>query len=92
MCEAVHDASQLLLVTLLCMPFLLANGQSPEEPPFSRNLLPNYGLPNSAQSITVRRRSHKDLAKDAAPYYRKARKFYDGIAHQLTTQGHSLDV
>ena len=37
-------------------------------------------------------RSHKDLAKDAAPYFRKGRKFYDGLALQLTTQGHSLDV
>jgi hypothetical protein len=37
-------------------------------------------------------RSHKDLAKDAAPHYRAAHKFYDGIAAQLVAQGHSLDV
>ena len=37
-------------------------------------------------------RSHKDLAKDAAPHYRRARKFYDNIAAQLVAQGHSLDV
>eukprot|EP00890_Picochlorum_soloecismus_P005474 jgi/Picsp_1/5928/NSC_03285-R1_transport protein len=37
-------------------------------------------------------RSHKDLAKDAAPHYRKAKKYYDGIAAQLVTQGHSLDM
>lgn len=36
--------------------------------------------------------SHKDLAKDAAPYYRKAKKFYDGIAAQLVAQGHSMDL
>lgn len=37
-------------------------------------------------------RSHKDLAKDAAPYYRKAKKFYDAIAAQLVAQGHSMDL
>ena len=37
-------------------------------------------------------RSHKDLAKDAAPYYRKAKKFYDAIAVQLVSQGHSMDL
>lgn len=37
-------------------------------------------------------RSHKDLAKDAAPHYRRAHKFYDGVAAQLVAQGHSLDV
>lgn len=37
-------------------------------------------------------RSHKDLVKDAAPYYRKAKKFYDAIAAQLVAQGHSMDL
>ena len=37
-------------------------------------------------------RSHKDLVKDAAPHYKKARKFYDGLAAQLVQQGHALDV
>ncbi|EOA29902.1 hypothetical protein CARUB_v10012995mg [Capsella rubella] len=37
-------------------------------------------------------RSHKDLDKDAAPYYKKAVKFYDSIAKQLVTQGHVLDL
>lgn len=37
-------------------------------------------------------RSHKDLAKDAAPHYRRAHKYYDVIAAQLVAQGHSLDV
>ncbi|KAL0798723.1 hypothetical protein Bca101_053898 [Brassica carinata] len=37
-------------------------------------------------------RSHKDLDKDAAPYYKKAVKFYDGIAKQLVAQGHVLDL
>ena len=38
------------------------------------------------------RRSHKDLVKEAAPHYKKARKFYDGLAAQLVQQGHALDV
>lgn len=37
-------------------------------------------------------RSHKDLDKDAAPYFRKAVKFYDGLSKQLVSQGHVLDL
>ncbi|KAM7279409.1 hypothetical protein ACFE04_006543 [Oxalis oulophora] len=37
-------------------------------------------------------RSHKDLDKDAAPYFKKAIKHYDGLAKQLVSQGHVLDV
>lgn len=37
-------------------------------------------------------RSHKDLLKDAAPHFKKAKKFYDGMAAQLVQQGHAMDV
>uniref|UniRef100_A0A0C9RQQ2 Protein transport protein SEC23 n=1 Tax=Wollemia nobilis TaxID=56998 RepID=A0A0C9RQQ2_9CONI len=37
-------------------------------------------------------RSHKDVDKDAAPYYPKAVKYYEGLAKQLVNQGHVLDV
>lgn len=37
-------------------------------------------------------RSHKDLDKDAASYFKKAVKFYDGLAKQLVSQGHVLDL
>ncbi|KAJ6697480.1 hypothetical protein OIU85_003816 [Salix viminalis] len=37
-------------------------------------------------------RSHKDLDKDAAPYFKKAVKFYDNLAKQLVSQGHVLDL
>ncbi|KAJ6809322.1 protein transport protein SEC23 [Iris pallida] len=37
-------------------------------------------------------RSHKDLDKDAAPYFLKAVKFYDNLAKQLVSQGHVLDL
>lgn len=37
-------------------------------------------------------RSHKDLDKDAARHFHKAVKFYDGLAKQLVSQGHVLDV
>ncbi|RDX67817.1 hypothetical protein CR513_53263, partial [Mucuna pruriens] len=37
-------------------------------------------------------RSHKDLDKDAAPYFKKAAKFYEGLAKQLVSQGHVLDL
>lgn len=34
----------------------------------------------------------QDLAKDRAPHYKKARRFFDGVAVQLVQQQHSLDV
>ena len=37
-------------------------------------------------------RSHKDLIKDAAPHYRKAKKFFDGVAAELVQHGHTLDI
>ncbi|KAL8106124.1 protein transport protein SEC23 E-like [Apium graveolens] len=37
-------------------------------------------------------RSHKDLDKDAAPYFRKAVQFYEELAKQLVSQGHVLDL
>ncbi|KAL8227966.1 hypothetical protein R6Q57_015550 [Mikania cordata] len=37
-------------------------------------------------------RSHKDLDKDAAPYFHKAVKLYEELAKQLVHQGHVLDV
>lgn len=37
-------------------------------------------------------RSHKDLEKDAASFYHKAVKFYQGLAKQLVDQGHVLDL
>lgn len=37
-------------------------------------------------------RSHKDLVKETASHYKKARKFYDTLAAQLVRQGHTLDV
>lgn len=37
-------------------------------------------------------RSHKDLDKDAAPFFRKAVQFYEELAKQLVNQGHVLDL
>ncbi|KAK1389819.1 Protein transport protein SEC23 [Heracleum sosnowskyi] len=37
-------------------------------------------------------RSHKDLDKDAAPYFRKAVQYYEELAKQLVSQGHVLDL
>ncbi|KAI5055920.1 hypothetical protein GOP47_0029441 [Adiantum capillus-veneris] len=37
-------------------------------------------------------RSHKDLDKDAAPFYHKAVKFYEALAKQLVEHGHVLDL
>ncbi|PSS35646.1 Protein transport protein like [Actinidia chinensis var. chinensis] len=37
-------------------------------------------------------RSHKDLDKDAAPYFKKAVQFYEELAKQLVGQGHVLDL
>jgi len=45
-----------------------------------------------AKELNEAMRSHKDLAKDAVPHWKKAVKYYSGITTQLTTQGHCLDV
>ena len=37
-------------------------------------------------------RSHKDLDKDAAPYFQRAVKFYDSLGDQLVSQGHVVDL
>ena len=37
-------------------------------------------------------RSHKDLAKDAAPLFKRATAFYDSLAAALVAAGHTLDV
>ncbi|KAJ0793226.1 putative protein transport protein Sec23 [Helianthus annuus] len=37
-------------------------------------------------------RSHKDLDKDAAPFFRKAVQFYEELAKQMVNQGHVLDL
>ena len=34
----------------------------------------------------------QDLVKETAAHYKKARKFFDGLAAQLVRQGHALDV
>jgi Sec23/Sec24 trunk domain len=34
----------------------------------------------------------QDLAKETAPHYKNARRFYDQLAAQLVRQGHALDV
>ena len=34
----------------------------------------------------------QDLVKEAAPHYKKAKKYFDGIAKQLVSQGHALDI
>jgi protein transport protein SEC23 len=44
------------------------------------------------KDLTEPIRSHKDLAKDSAPHYRRAKAYYDGIATQLVLQGHTLDL
>ncbi|XP_051133212.1 protein transport protein SEC23-like [Andrographis paniculata] len=37
-------------------------------------------------------RSHKDLDKDAAAFFKKSVQFYDELGKQLVNQGHVLDV
>ena len=37
-------------------------------------------------------RSHKDIVKGAAPFYHKAKKYYEQVAINLCANGHVLDV
>lgn len=45
-----------------------------------------------AKELSEPLRSHKDLDKNAAPYYHQAVKFYETLSRQLVTQGHVLDL
>ena len=46
----------------------------------------------AAKELAEPVRSHKDLAKEAAPLYKKAFRVYESLAAQLVAQGHCLDV
>ncbi|KAI8088779.1 protein transporter SEC23 [Halteromyces radiatus] len=37
-------------------------------------------------------RSHHDIDKDAAKHYKKAVKFYEGLAKRASTNGHTIDI
>mmetsp|Transcript_22611 Transcript_22611/g.27289 ORF Transcript_22611/g.27289 Transcript_22611/m.27289 type:complete len:751 (+) Transcript_22611:306-2558(+) len=37
-------------------------------------------------------RQHKDIAKEAAPYYKKAKKFYADLSSELVRNGHVVDI
>eukprot|EP00879_Flechtneria_rotunda_P000388 GHRR01000481.1.p1 GENE.GHRR01000481.1~~GHRR01000481.1.p1 ORF type:complete len:762 (+),score=240.68 GHRR01000481.1:2399-4684(+) len=44
------------------------------------------------RDLTEEIRSHKDLAKDAASHFRKAKKYYDGLAAEMVAHGHICDI
>eukprot|EP00878_Enallax_costatus_P011529 GHUV01012035.1.p1 GENE.GHUV01012035.1~~GHUV01012035.1.p1 ORF type:complete len:713 (+),score=230.46 GHUV01012035.1:401-2539(+) len=44
------------------------------------------------RDLTEEVRSHKDLAKDAAPHFRKAKKYYDALAAEMVSHGHICDI
>jgi len=44
------------------------------------------------KELTEALRSHKDLAKDAAPLYKKAQQYYERVGGQLAAHGTALDV
>ncbi|KAI3723394.1 hypothetical protein L2E82_34928 [Cichorium intybus] len=45
-----------------------------------------------SQDLSDPVRSHKDLDKDAALYFRKAVQFYEELSKQMVSQGHVLDL
>lgn len=44
------------------------------------------------RALTEEIRSHKDLAKDAVPHFRKAKKYYDALAAEMVAHGHICDA
>lgn len=55
------------------------------------------GIPSMVSTVPLQlsfpaTRSHKDLAKDAAPHFRKAKKFYDVLATEMVGHGHICDI
>ncbi|PWA68364.1 protein PRD1 [Artemisia annua] len=45
-----------------------------------------------SQDLSDPVRSHKDIDKDAALYFRKAVQFYEDLSKQMVSQGHVLDL
>nr|GEX77088.1 protein transport protein SEC23-like [Tanacetum cinerariifolium] len=45
-----------------------------------------------SQDLSDPVRSHKDIDKDAAVYFRKAVQFYEDLSKQMVSQGHVLDL
>lgn len=45
-----------------------------------------------AKALEESVRQHKDITKESAPFYRKAKKFYDGLASELVKSGHVVDI
>lgn len=37
-------------------------------------------------------RSHHDIERESAKYYKKAIKFYEGLAKRASTNGHAIDI
>ncbi|KAI9302960.1 hypothetical protein BJ944DRAFT_110559 [Cunninghamella echinulata] len=50
--------------------------------------------PGSVVSTELREpiRSHHDIEKETAKHYKKAIKFYDGLAKRAATNGHAIDI
>jgi hypothetical protein len=45
-----------------------------------------------SKSLEESVRQHKDISKEAAPHYKKAKKFYEGLSAELVKNGHVMDI
>mmetsp|Transcript_23676 Transcript_23676/g.51683 ORF Transcript_23676/g.51683 Transcript_23676/m.51683 type:complete len:755 (-) Transcript_23676:203-2467(-) len=45
-----------------------------------------------SKSLEEAVRQHKDITKEAAPFYKKGKKFYEGLANELVKSGHVVDI
>jgi hypothetical protein len=45
-----------------------------------------------SKSLEESVRQHKDVSKETAPHYKKAKKFYEGLSAELVKNGHVMDI
>ena len=45
-----------------------------------------------SKSLEEAVRQHKDITKETAGFYKKAKKYYEGLAGELVKNGHVVDI
>ncbi|CAL55059.1 Zinc finger, Sec23/Sec24-type [Ostreococcus tauri] len=80
------------LMVASCLLATGAIGQSARAMLFTGGAATEGGGTIVAKDMEQAVRSHKDIVKGAAPFYAKAKKYYEQVAVNLCANGHVLDV
>jgi len=80
------------LMVASCLLSMSAIGMSARAMLFTGGAATDGGGTIVAKDMEQAVRSHKDIVKGAAPFYAKAKKYYEQVAINLCANGHVLDV